>query len=119
MKSQSSQCFEKGKIIVIHVFAGMFMAIAFGLIFGYFVMLLWNNLLPEIFGLKSITFWQGAGLVVLCRLLFGSRNYDTKHGHHPQKKEPVSNVDDHYAVWWQTEGKEAFEKYIERIPHRE
>ncbi|QJW48327.1 hypothetical protein HA075_23060 [bacterium BFN5] len=114
---KSSQCYEKGKTIVIHVFAGMFMAIVFGLIFGYFVMLLWNNLLPEIFGLKAITFWQGAGLVVLCRLLFGSRNYDTKHGHY-QHKEPVDKEDDQYAIWWQTEGKTAFENYIKQVPHR-
>ena len=56
------------------------MAIAFGFIFGYFVMLLWNFLMPDIFGLKEINFWQGAGLVVLSRLLFGTRGYG-QHGH--------------------------------------
>lgn len=35
------------------------------------VMLLWNWLMPAIFGLGAITFWQSAGLIVLCRLLLG------------------------------------------------
>jgi len=35
------------------------------------VMLLWNWLMPAIFGLVSIGFWQALGILVLCRLLFG------------------------------------------------
>ena len=36
------------------------------------VMLLWNWLMPAIFGLGVISFWQALGTLVLCRLLFGS-----------------------------------------------
>jgi len=32
---------------------------------------LWNALMPAIFGLTAISFWQAAGLLVLSRLLFG------------------------------------------------
>ena len=35
------------------------------------VMLLWNVLIPAIIGWSAVNFWQAAGLVVLCRLLFG------------------------------------------------
>jgi hypothetical protein len=35
------------------------------------VMALWNWLLPPLFGLHLITFWQALGLLVLSRLLFG------------------------------------------------
>lgn len=38
---------------------------------SYIVMLLWNNLLPEIFHVTTITYWQAAGLLVLCKILFG------------------------------------------------
>ena len=38
---------------------------------GQVVMLLWNWLLPPLFGWHSITFWQALGLLVLCRILFG------------------------------------------------
>lgn len=33
------------------------------------LMFLWNNVLVALFGLKSITFWQSFGLVVLIRLI--------------------------------------------------
>jgi hypothetical protein len=36
------------------------------------VMLLWNNLMPELFALKKISFWQALGLLALCRILFGN-----------------------------------------------
>ena len=38
---------------------------------GTVVMLLWNWLLPTLFGWRQITFWQALGMLVLCRILFG------------------------------------------------
>ena len=38
---------------------------------GEIVMLLWNWLLPPLFGWRLITFWQALGLLLLCRILFG------------------------------------------------
>ena len=38
---------------------------------GQVVMRLWNWLLPALFGWPTITFWQGLGLLALCRILFG------------------------------------------------
>lgn len=35
------------------------------------VMLLWNAILPDLLGLKHITFLQSAGLLLLCKILFG------------------------------------------------
>ena len=43
----------------------------FAFLAGGLVMLLWNWLLPPLFGWPSLTVWQGFGLLVLCRLLFG------------------------------------------------
>ena len=40
--------------------------------FSAVVMLLWNLLIPEIFGLNMINFWQAAGLLILSRILFSS-----------------------------------------------
>lgn len=45
---------------------------AFIAIGGALVMLLWNWLAPAIFGWKLITFWQGVGILALCRILFGN-----------------------------------------------
>ena len=35
------------------------------------VRLLWNWLLPPLFGWRLITFWQALGILALCRILFG------------------------------------------------
>jgi hypothetical protein len=38
---------------------------------GEVVMLLWNWLLPPLFGWRALTFWQALGMLALCRILFG------------------------------------------------
>ena len=45
--------------------------VLFTFIGGQIVKLLWNWLLPALFGLPAVTFWQALGLLVLCRILFG------------------------------------------------
>jgi hypothetical protein len=37
---------------------------------GWVVMLLWNWLMPEIFGLKRLDYWKAWGLLALCTILF-------------------------------------------------
>lgn len=49
-------------------FFGFFFFIALG---GAIVLLLWNWLLPPLFGVPAIGFWQALGLLALCRILFG------------------------------------------------
>jgi len=38
---------------------------------GEIVRLLWNWLVPALFGWRQITFWQAVGVLALCRILFG------------------------------------------------
>ncbi len=38
---------------------------------GGVVTLLWNALMPGIFGLHTITFWQALGLLILSKVFFG------------------------------------------------
>ncbi len=47
-------------------FAALFVSLA-----GYVTMSLWNYLMPMLFHLPALTFWQALGLLLLCRLLFG------------------------------------------------
>jgi hypothetical protein len=50
--------------------------VAFGLlgvgVAGGVTMALWNSLMPAIFSLPALSFWQVLGLLVLSRLFFGS-----------------------------------------------
>lgn len=127
MKLHGNLCVSRGKILIIHVLAGMLLSLIFGLIFGYFVMLLWNNLLPSIFGWKEITYWQGAGLVIMFRLLFGSHGYN-KHGHDWKKAAAedegpaypgMSERDEYYRTWWEQEGRAAFQKFVGKQDNRD
>ena len=45
--------------------------IAFVALIGFVVMTLWNNLLPDILHVGTITYWQALGIFVLCKILFG------------------------------------------------
>jgi hypothetical protein len=47
---------------------------------GEVVMHLWNWLLPVLFGVRLITFWQALGLLALCRILFGRWGGGHNHG---------------------------------------
>ena len=40
-------------------------------VFGFATMSLWNWLMPALFGLRPIGFWQALGLLVLSKILFG------------------------------------------------
>ncbi len=88
----------------------------FGFIFGYIIMWLWNKLMPEIFGLTSITYWQGIGLFILARILLGSFGSDNsnKVSSNKSKKSTKVAIDpdwNRYNTWWEKEGKNAFESY--------
>jgi hypothetical protein len=40
--------------------------------FGNAVLYLWNNVMPSIFGLPAISYWQAVGLLCLSWIFFGS-----------------------------------------------
>ncbi len=40
-------------------------------VMSFLVMSLWNVLLPSIFAVRAISFWQALGLLVLSKILFG------------------------------------------------
>ncbi len=76
-KEQGGECGDWGwwedrslpQKIVIGIGFGI-LAIGLAFLFGLVVMLLWNWLMPEIFGLKRLTYWQAWGLFILCSILF-------------------------------------------------
>jgi hypothetical protein len=59
---------------------GLAIAAGLALLFGLILMWLWNWLMPEIFGLPTIGFWQAWGLVLLSHILFKTFPHHD-HGH--------------------------------------
>ncbi len=55
------------------------LAVAGGTLFvalgGFAVKVLWNAVLPPLFGWPPVGFWQALGLLVLCRILFGGLSH--------------------------------------------
>jgi hypothetical protein len=47
-------------------------ALVGGTVMGFGLSALWNALMPAIFGLPAIGFWQALGLFLLSRILFGN-----------------------------------------------
>ncbi len=45
-------------------------AVLGGGIFSFVVMWLWNRLMPALFGLHVLSFWQALGLLILSKILF-------------------------------------------------
>ncbi len=58
--------FRKYKLIFIP-----FAIAAFGLLIGLVVMNVWNAVIPAVFHLGTITFWQAIEIFILCKILFG------------------------------------------------
>ena len=67
-----------GKIYASAILAVLLVAFIVDLIFAAPLMWLWNALMPEIFGLVKISFWQAFGLEVLAGILFGSKGAVSK-----------------------------------------
>jgi Ca2+/H+ antiporter, TMEM165/GDT1 family len=54
-----------------------FFALAALFLLSAVVMLLWNAIIPDLFKLGTLTYWQAMGLLILSKILFGGW-----HGHH-------------------------------------
>ena len=52
-------------------FAGTIIMLVMIAVFSAVVMLLWNLLLPHLFGLPLLNYWQALGVLLLARILFG------------------------------------------------
>src|SRR5436190_19448440 len=60
-------------------------------LFGKVIMLLWNNILTPVLHVSEITFWQGLGILVLAKILFGSFGGRGGPGHYYKKQRMMWN----------------------------
>jgi hypothetical protein len=105
----------KGFKIAGRVVLGIAAAAVFALVFGYLVMILWNWLMPAIFRLPQIGYWQGFGILILSKLIFGSI------GGHGNGRRPGNGRSSrkhdfdwkHCKDFWRDEGSQAFERCME------
>ena len=114
---------KKVVTVIFWVILGTFAMTAFALVFGYVIMLLWNWLIPTLFGLGTIGFWQAVGILVLAKILFGGFGFNKFGGRSRRMKsrfkekcrEKGFSKWQHYDKFWHEEGKAAYETYKERL----
>ena len=116
------------------IIGGVVIACIFALAFGWLVMLLWNWLMPLLFGIKVITYWQAFGICVLSKILFsgiGGHKGPSRHGpflHHGHQMWKRHMNEDwvpagdprnwrYYRDYWKDRGKKDFEEYLNEKEH--
>lgn len=75
-------------VMIPAVIAGIAVFVAIG---GFVVRELWNWLLPPLFGVPPVRFWQAIGLLALSRILFGG--FGRSGGHHSRRWERMTPED--------------------------
>lgn len=56
---------------VLKVIGMVLLGIVAAAFFGFVIMWLWNWLMPMIFDLTTLTYWQAVGLFILAKIIFG------------------------------------------------
>jgi len=100
--------------------------IALGILFGFVIMWLWNWLMPALFGLSVITYWQAVGLFILAKILMGGCGGGHKGKVHRRYKERFrerceENSKDEFYKWkyydkfWEKVGEKAYHEFMEQM----
>ena len=107
---------RKWIFIVPAALAGM---VVLAFIGGEIVRLLWNWLLPPLFGWRQITFWQGLGLLALCRILFGGfSGHGGSRSNSAFRRRAADRMADRVAERWEQMTPEERERFRQRIRER-
>ncbi|MEA5049208.1 MAG: hypothetical protein VB034_11460 [Eubacteriales bacterium] len=111
----------------LYTILGLGGAVLIGLLLGNVILWLWNWLMPKLFGLRTIGFWEALGLFALMRILigFGSSSHSDDGDSRKQKKnkrkgscseeKETGKSWKYYDEWWEQAGKEAFRAYADRM----
>jgi hypothetical protein len=90
------------------------------ILFGFIIMWLWNWLMPELFGLPTLSYWKAVGLFILLKLLLGGCGSSSSKSSKKSKKECKSDSKSDFSKWkyydkfWKEEGDEIYKQYVER-----
>jgi len=80
--------YSRGTRIAVMVAAALVFVPAFFALFGAVTMWLWNWLMPAIFHLPTIGFWQAVGILALAQILFKGGHF-RRAGRSKWKKERI------------------------------
>lgn len=123
---------QKVKYYVSKAFKILFfilLALILAFLLAYIAMRLWNWLMPEIFGLPQLDYWQTVGIFILAKIFFGfgggngpGKSGTSKKGDKPKKcRLPRRDFSDwqHYDAFWEETGEQAYKDYLNRMKKEE
>ncbi len=109
--------------IVGWVILGVLAVTGLAILFGFVIMWLWNWLMPVIFGLPLLTYWQAVGLYILFKIILGSSGSSGKSHNSSKRSKSYCEKESkseffkwkYYDDFWKEEGDRAYKEYVERI----
>ena len=141
MSNSDEKCMmPEGAMKALKIVGMVLLGIAALIAFGFVIQLLWNWLMPRLFELPVITYWESLGILALSSILFGRlgggssddkkkekkgknkikeeikrefvKEFEKEYG---KKAENETNAEYEaaYEKWWDAEGKSSFKNYSE------
>ena len=115
--------------IVAMIVFGIIAITGLAILFGFVLMWLWNAIMPELFDLPVVTYWQAVGIFILAKLLFGGIGSGSSSSSKSSKGDSWSCDDDSkkkskssdfkkwelYDKFWKEEGEEAYKSYQDKL----
>jgi len=113
--------------IVGWIILGTIAIVGLGILFGFVIMWLWNWLMPTLFSLTTITYWQAVGLFILAKILMGGcggsrgggkahRRYKERFRERCEEKEKSEfNKWRYYDKFWDKVGEKAYREFVENM----
>ncbi len=107
------------------ILLGIIAVVGLAILFGYIIMWLWNWLMPDLFGLSTINYWQAVGIFILSKILLGGcgggggkeSSKGSKSGCKKGDKSDFSKWK-YYDKFWTEKGDQAYKEYVENL-HKE
>ncbi|MBN8217528.1 MAG: hypothetical protein J0L75_12855 [Spirochaetes bacterium] len=97
------------------ILGGTLLGAGFVAAVGALLMLLWNALVPGLFGWPHLAYWQAVGILILARILFGGfgRGFHRKfHGPMDHGMHGPWAGRGAWGEWWKEKGRADFETWM-------
>lgn len=107
-----------GEIVGMVIF-GILAIAALATLCGFIIMSLWNWLMPYIFGLPELSYWQAVGIFALSKILIGGGcGFGGKHNSSKSKSYKNKGAKRDFSKWkyyeefWEEQGNQAYEDFL-------
>lgn len=102
---------------------GIIAIVGLAILFGFILMWLWNWLMPEIFDLPHITYWQAVGLFIITKIFIGGCGSGGGSSKNNKDCKSDSNKNEfskwkHYGKFWEEKGEDMYSEYVEEIENK-